>query len=86
MLQLEKCASHLDFKLLLSIYKDPDETINGKRCELPFKYNGVMYYGCTPYNGDTGDFWCSTKVGEGREYIGQWNYCKIGLLINPCIV
>merc|ERR1712204_69973 len=37
-------------------------------CELPWKFNGKLYNGCTTDTDPDGRFWCSTKINNRQEH------------------
>jgi len=49
-------------------------------CQIPWKFNGKLYYGCTTETDPDGRFWCSTKINKDtKEHIGgggNWGYCR----------
>ena len=52
-------------------------TTDEKPCVFPFKYNGVIYNGCTKTK-NKNVLWCSTKTDEQGNYItgGNWGNCS----------
>jgi len=45
-----------------------------KQCVFPFKYNGIVYHGCTDFEWDA--LWCATKTSANGGYIeGEWGNC-----------
>eukprot|EP00088_Acartia_fossae_P000995 TRINITY_DN10368_c0_g1_i1.p1 TRINITY_DN10368_c0_g1~~TRINITY_DN10368_c0_g1_i1.p1 ORF type:complete len:197 (-),score=10.30 TRINITY_DN10368_c0_g1_i1:366-956(-) len=53
----------------------------GKKCQFPFKYDGVTYYNCAKWNWKTehyGKHWCSTKTDRDGNHIngeGNLGFC-----------
>ena len=57
----------------------------GNACIFPFTFNGITYSDC-PWNENDGAFWCSIKVDENGEHIGnqgKWGVCGLGCKIEP---
>ena len=53
---------------------DMDKSGQHNTCIFPFVYNGVTYCECTDV--DQAKPWCSIKVDENQNYIGDWYFCK----------
>ena len=60
-------------KCLTSGGRDP-----GKVCVFPFRWRGIMFYGCTR-EGRDGE-WCPTEIHGGNMTTvdGRWGYCGQG--------
>ena len=75
---VRKVASKSTNKLLTNLLLDCTTT-DGKQCVFPFRYNGVIYKGCTKVTWEgkyTNNPWCSTEVNEDGNYVGLWGNCS----------
>ena len=46
-------------------------------CKFPFRYENVIYEGCTDAGHRNGTVWCSTRVNDKGEHIaGRWGNCQ----------
>jgi len=49
------------------VFKNPVQKSEDDECIFPFEYDGIMRYGCLPYEGK---YWCYPADG------GRWQYCE----------
>ena len=45
----------------------------GMECIFPFKHKGVTHHACKPPPESGWDHWCSTRVDNNGEHVGDWN-------------
>ena len=51
-----------------------------KPCQFPFIFSNQTFYGCTIFQGENGNPWCSTKVDPlGRVYLFKSLACYLAL-------
>ena len=62
-------------KIRLHFKIGPAVTADGKKCEIPFKYekNGPEYSKCTEVGANSGT-WCATSVNNDLTY-DDWDWC-----------
>ena len=69
-------------KIFDNVYRDScitnnDGPVTGSACVFPFKFMGVLHFGCTTIDGDSKP-WCSTQTDANDNHVsgvGAWGYC-----------
>ena len=56
----------------------PCTTKDGKKCQLPFIYQGEKYEACPPDPDVPNETWCSTRTNRDGEHVGaggHYGFC-----------